>query len=467
VPRPACLTRLTAALALGVALLAGPLAAQDRISRDEGRQLAAILLRDGQPAAARDIAAALVTADAADTVALILLSRAERLLGNADAALAAAGQAWSVAQAPDQRFGAAVVRAQALTDLDRPLAAGLWFRRAVQAAETDEARAFAIAEAQEVRANSPLSVNLSFAITPRSNINNGGANDTYALHPDFVELIRDYLNNPNLNPVGNLREGERPLAGVELRGSVALSYRLHRTNTSATEADVRAHLRSYVLSSDAQAAVPDATGWDYSDAALTFGLTHSWQSGDSGPQRLRAEAGLIWYGGAPYSQTLRLSYGRAWAIGEADRLSGEISVTGTAYDGDRPNDYDVGADLAWRHALASGGTLTVTGGLGRLRADDPDRGFRSVSVGLGWSWNDNPANSLFLGVEGRDYDQTLYIVGTRRDLITTARVSVAVPGVDLYGFQPVVTVEARDLSSNAERPESRGLGAGIGFISSF
>lgn len=464
----ACLRRaafLAAALAALSGVLAAPALAQERVSREEGRRLASALLREGQPLAAREIALALITADPNDAVALILLSRAERLLGAPTAALRSGREAWAAADRPDLQFGAAIVRAQALSDMNRDFAAGLWYRQAGQVAETDEARALAASEYGALRDASPLRINLSFGLTPRSNINNGGANEIYALHPDFVQLIRDYLGDPTLDPKGSLTDMERPLSGIEMRAGVHLSYEIARNDRSATHLEMRANLRGYVLSPEARADAPEARGSDFADAQLSFGLSHGWRANGGPTHRLRAEAGHVWYGGDPYSRFLQLSYGQSWRLEDAT-MSVEGTVRGDWFAGDRPQEAEVGMTLAYSHDLGPG-RVTMTGGLRNRQADDPDKGYRSLSMGVGYSWGDTGANSLFLGLEGREYDRTLYIEGTRRDYISTARLSVAVPGIEFYGFQPVVTVEGRNLTSTADRPESRSLGAGLTLLSTF
>lgn len=453
---------LALALSLGVST---PAAAQDRITRDEGRTLANQLLLSGQPIAARDITAALLTADPQDTVALILHSRAERMLGNLPEARAAARAAWAAADRPDLEFGAAIVRAEALREGGNSVAANLWYRRAADATDDEAASSYAMRELDTMRAETPLRVHLSFGITPRDNINNGGSNLTYAFHPDIVDYLRDYLNDPTLDPRGTLTEAERPLSGIEYRAGVTLRYRLNQTETSRTEATLRAHGRTYSLSDEAQALVPDATGSDYADASLRFGLTHTWR-GEGPTHRLNAGAGVIWYGGDPYSRSLSLSYGLSWRLDDSV-LNAEAALSRSWFEADRPEETDSSLSLAWRKPLDGGGSLTLTSALRDHDAEGLDRAYQSGAIGMGWNWNENPANSIYLGLERRDFERSFHVEGTRQDLITTLRVSVGVPQMETLGFQPVVTVEARDLSSNAERPETRSLGAGVSFISSF
>ncbi len=90
---PARLRRGLAALLLGLLAATGPLHAETRLSPDEGRQFAIQLVQNGQPTAARAAALALLARDPDDVIALIVLSRAERDLGNYAAARAAAARA--------------------------------------------------------------------------------------------------------------------------------------------------------------------------------------------------------------------------------------------------------------------------------------------------------------------------------------------------------------------------------------
>ena len=125
---------ILAGLATGLACLfwaAEPVSAQSELSgqtlsRDEGRQLAARLIDANQPAPAREILLALLQADPQDIGTLLLIARAERLMGNFDVARQAARAAYAFATTEPEKFAAAVMVAQVLAADDRPTAAQFW-----------------------------------------------------------------------------------------------------------------------------------------------------------------------------------------------------------------------------------------------------------------------------------------------------------------------------------------------------
>ena len=451
-------------IAVLVALAALPADAQTRISREEGRAFAAQLLTDGQPAAAAEVLRALIQADPEDVIALVLMSRSARAQGDGERARHFARRAWTAAETPEHRFAAAVVRAQAhATDTPGPLSVW-WMRRALQIAPDEAARDFARTEAAALRRAAPLSVTLSFGLAPRSNINNGGANELYDLHPAVADLLRAYFGNPNLRPQGTLREGERPLSGLELNGGLTLRYRLSETRDSLTNLTFRVTGRTYRLSDEAKADSPGVSGSDFSDTVLSFGLSHRWVA-ESGTFGLDIEAGRIFYGGEPHSDIARATLGHSWALDEAV-LTLDATLAGTRFaDPEDDPSREIGLGLRYTRPVDLGRLdlgLTVTD----VASDTPDRAYLGVGLEAGLRFLDGAAD-VTLGLEHRSYDETRYIAETREDWIGTLSASYAVTEWETFGFQPVLTLNARRLWSNAERPETRSLGAGLTFRSSF
>lgn len=451
-------------IAVLMALAALPADAQTRISRAEGRALAAGLLSEGQPVAAEGVLRALIEADPGDVISLILMARSARAQGERDRALTFARAAWTAAETPEHRFAAAVVRAQAhATETPGPLAVW-WMRRALEIAPDDNARAFARTEAAALRRAAPLSVTLSFGLAPRSNVNNGGANDVYDLHPAVADLLREFFGNPDLRPQGTLQEGERPLSGLEINGGVTLRYRLAETTDTLTNLTLRVSGRTYRLSEESRDDSPGVSGADFSDTVLSAALSHRWTA-ESGTFGLDLEAGHVRYGGAAHSDIVRLTFGHSWALDDAT-LTLDATLAGTRFaDPEDDGLIERGLGLRWTGPTEAG-RLSLGLTLTDVATETADRGYRGAAVEAGIRFLDGAA-ALDLGLERRVYDATRYIAGTREDTIGSLTASYALTEWETFGFQPVLTLNARRLWSNAERPETQSLGAGLTFRSSF
>ena len=70
-------------------------------------------------------------------------------------------------------------------------------------------------------------------------------------------------------------------------------------------------------------------------------------------------------------------------------------------------------------------------------------------------------------VEWRGYDASRLEPAGREDLRGTLRATVAVPDWNLWGFEPVLTVEASRTDSDADRADRETLTLDLGFRSSF
>ena len=143
-------------------------AQEARLSRDEGRNLAVQLLQSGQAAAAKAIAEGLLSANPQDVIALILLSQAERNLGNFQTARQAGQAAWAYATTDDDRFVAATVTAQAFSSEEKYTRAQFWLRRASNFAPNDAMVETLARDYSTLQRVNPLQFNLQFGVAPSS-----------------------------------------------------------------------------------------------------------------------------------------------------------------------------------------------------------------------------------------------------------------------------------------------------------
>lgn len=444
--------RRLAALLLAL-LLALPAAAQVRTDAAGLRELAARLLDQGDAAEARDLARALVARDARDVAGLILLARAELALGDAGAALEAARAAHGAATGT-ARYVAARLAARAHAERGEWTRAQIWLRRA-RADAPDRAAVESLARDYRVAAErNPLRVTLSFGAAPSSNVNGGSASSTITL--------------PGLPFEFELSGDARALSGFRLSAGVNLSYRLRAGAASATFLEVQASGRTYVLSAQAQEQAPDARGSDYADVSVAYSLVQRWGPA-AAPRSVSASLGQTWYDGDPYLRFLRLSADRGFALGARDRLD----LSGFLERQERIGE-DVslsgGGRLAWMRALASRDRLGLSAAWRDSPDAIPDVSYAGATLGASYGRGALVAGlRLGASVEGewRGYDASRYAEDGREDWRATARATLGLPRLDLYGFEPTVTVEASRTWSDVSLYDRDALTVDLGFRSSF
>lgn len=244
-------------------LWAAPLASQQSISVGQVQQIAVAAIQAGEARIAVDAASALL--ERAPTAPGVLILRTEAALTANDfhGAIEFGRQAHWNARTSSQRFAAARLIALAHSRLGQDTRAQGWLRLARQDAPNDETRAEVARDFRFLRARNPLAVNLRFSVTPTTNVNNGSSVD----EDEAITLF-------GLN--GFLLDGEaRALSGWEVSGSTNLQYRVRNDETSATFLTASLAARTYVLTENAQEqAGDDVSGNDFSDANLSFGVTH-------------------------------------------------------------------------------------------------------------------------------------------------------------------------------------------------
>ena len=426
---------------------------------EETRASGQAMLQVGRPDMARDVAHALLVRDPRDLSALLLLSQAERSLGQNAPAIDAATRAWDVAATPEERYAAAMVRAQALSSAGHRTRAQLWLRRATEEAPDARTRARAIRDFKYVRLRNPWSTQLRFAVTPTDNVNNGSAEDTFTIDGLPFEFI--------------LSGSAKALSGVELSFGADTRYRLAETPRRATDLLLRVSHSTYVLSDDAQDAAPEAEGRDFATSSLAAGLSRRIMFGDKKNELvLTGWVGQNWYGGDPYGHFLRAGARFSHSIDPRNRLT--TGLTLEARRGDDAPEADVGLlSLSWDHAW-TGGQLSVYGVATRSVSDSVTADYRDLRLGarlapdMDWLEAALGADPAFtLEARTRDFDASPYTFDGRRDEELMAGVEVVFRDIDYYGFNPVMTLESSVTSSNVSLNESDRTGLGLSIRSAF
>jgi tetratricopeptide (TPR) repeat protein len=453
---PACL------LMLSLALAAPAVQAQQRLSLTDARALAVDLIADGQPAAALVIASGLLEANPRDVEALVLVSRAERALGNTDTALDAGRAAWHYASTQGERFVIASVMAQAHASAGQFSRAQLWLRRAAQAAPNDQMAALAARDYGIVRQANPWAVNLSLGIVPSNNINNGNSNAT---------LTFAYLPGALATIAWEVPADDRPLSGVAVTAEAELTYRLAQTARSRTEIGLSLFGQGYVLSSSARATAPDVTPRSLGFQQATVSLGHSWMpEGASGPYSVELGYTHAIYGGAPYTRDLSLAVARQWNLSDTQVLAATAVLDRTTYLSDNSHSNGVSLRASWQQTLANDDRLSLAFSIGGVNSGRADRGHDAIGLQASYDFgqvSEALTLSVAASVEHRVFDRSSYDPAGREDLRSSLQVNMGLPTMAFYGFEPVATLSANRTRSSVPFFETEAMRLGLQLRSRF
>ncbi|WP_372610003.1 surface lipoprotein assembly modifier [Aquicoccus sp.] len=445
-------------LALMLGLIWSPVArADDRVALDpDDMRLAAIVaIEAGDTARARALTDALLARDPGDIQARLLAARANRDAGLLDEARGHARHAWSIAETPRERHAASLAMAQALSSADRRTRAQFWLRRAAHHAPDERLRQAAVRDFRYVRKRNPLSVQLRFGITPKSNVNNGSANSTI-----------DLFGLPDVNLSG----AARALSGLEFMGGAALRYRVAESAERATDLTFRAQRRDYRLSSEARRIAPTAKGSDFAFAAVSAGVTQRFMQLDTRRETtLSGELGKTWYGGAPYSDFARLSVGHTMPLSRVSRL--EVKLTGERTRGPAAPHADLlRARASYARVLPNRGQVGFSLQLTRSNASNASADFSEVATRLSYAPPEpilGMETSFGVGLRARDYPATPYRAGARRDREASLDMTLGFDKVEYLGFTPTLTLSASRTDSNVGLFDVENLGMALGLRSAF
>lgn len=455
--------RIAATLFLCVALLT-PVKAEVRLSRDEAVATASNLVRNGQYSATREIAKGLLIRDAQDVDALLLLSVAERNLGDFKAASKAGKKAWGAAKTDSQKYNAALVVAQALASDGSHTFAQIWLRRAAQIAPTDTAKNIAIKDLQYVRSQNPWSLDFRFSLRPSSNINNGSNSDVVVI--GGLPLVISGRN--------------KPLSGMGLVVGGRAEYEkiLSPSKTLRFGGDVET--RQYKLSDEARSIAPDAKGSDYAFSSFKLYTAYDISVPTSAnAHSFEASIGRYRYGGEPLSNLIWLKY----SLLHRQKSGGILQFSLFTEANSRLDDHarDTGRILAvieQRRATESGGIFSwnITASTTNLIGDPKfgratDLANDALGGGISYTWAKpffSATTSLSLQYEGQIFENTRYVRGEKReDHLGVATLSMFFDEFEYYGFAPVLDFSYARKYSNAALFSADGFGVGLGFRSSF
>lgn len=449
------------ALALGLALALAPAARGDegaplRLGPEAARAFAAQLVAAGEVRAARAILTVLLARDPTDATALLILARAERAEGRAAEAGRAARAAFRATDDGGLRYVAAMSAAGAAVDRGAPTFGQFWLRRAVHAAPDAATRAFAVNQFRTLRAANPLALSLRFGIAPTSNVNNGARGDTVVV----------------LGLPFELSGAARALSGTEIAAGVSLRYRLAATPGAVTEALFTLDSRDYVLSSEAKAQAPGVRGSDFAFRALEVGLARRVQAGQGAPvDGVTLRAGRNWFGGAPLTDYLRATLSRTLPLSARAQVTFEAGAEAQhRHDASMRATDSIWLETRLDRRLAGGGGVGLRFGLRDSRAALGSVDHSAVAAGISLARGAPMAGlglTANLNVEWRDYGAGPLSPAGREDWQADLSLTARFAAVEVNGFSPTLTLQARGVFSQVAVYDTREIGLRLGLASNF
>ncbi len=433
------------------------------VSLEDGRLLADRLIEIGQPRAGREIALGLLQADPNDVRALVALARAEMVLGRLAVAQRTATQALSLAQTDSEHLIVSLVVAEIFAQEDQFTRSQLWLRRAQNYANTDVERGVVANAYQTVRQLNPFSVHLSFGLRPSNNVNAGTSNATVT----FAYLPGSFSEIAWVVPAN-----ERPLSGVQVSADTSLRYRIAQSHNSQTTLNFGIYAQTYIMSQSARQVAPDVTGSSLAYGDLSIGVGHQWVPVTSNSRQYGAslnykrtfnEDGAIanqWIGDLSVEQRLdpanRLSFGLN--LQHAHFITNDVTALTSRLR------------AQWTHDLDNGRSISAATTITRAQSNDENRDYSSASVSLTYAFGEILPQidlSTTIQAQWRTFDSVSLDPSGRDDLTTSLNVSAGIGTLEIYGFQPVVSLRAQRNESSVPSFDNETLTLGVDFRSSF
>ncbi len=449
----------TVCTATGLLFLGTVALAQDSLTLtpESMRGAAAILLDQGRPAEAADLADALLARNADDVAALIIRARVALAVQDFRGAIHLGERAYRHAESGDEHYAAARIVALGHAELGQDTRAQWWLRRAGNFAPNDAARQSVADDFRFLRQRNPLAISLQFGVSPSSNVNGGSASEVIILPGLPFEFVLD---------------GEaRALSGLQFEGGVNLTYRLRQEERSATFFDISAQGRTYVLSADAREMAPDARGSDYADLSATVSLTHRWLPEQArGPWSITGTLGQTWYDDAPYLAFAQALVAKTTRFDAGRRLDISAFVEGQNRLQSEDEFVALGGRARWTWITQTRDTASVNAGFRDTLSELEDVAFDGLSIGADYEF-DQPIFDIRLGLsadlEYRYFAQSAYSFDPREDWRGTLGLTIGLPRYTYYGFEPQVRFEATRTESNVALYDSQALRLNFGIRSTF
>ena len=453
-------------LALVLAFCGSVAVAQDTVDVpiDRAGGVAAQALIAGETALALQIAEAVLVQRPDDRNALIVVAAAAPRVGDPAKGRAAGTRAWAVSQTDAQKYEAARLTALAAANEERFTLSTFWLRRALTVVPNEEQRQQTLRDARVVSQRNPWSTQLTFSLTPSSNLNGGSETD---------ELIVDGVATG-----GRFSEDSQALSGWRASLGFGTTYRIHQNANSRTSVGLQYSANRAKVTDDTS--IPDDS---FDTTTATLSLRHD-RVVEIGTLTLRGSRSRYDY--RDYSTFTETSVGESYLIDRAG-LSGQFPVNDQAslslsFDRERivysiesisdVNRKILSTGVGYR--FGNGDQLRST--LSFVKSDSETLNYNSIQrgIGFGYGWAD-PIGPISLSVGGNlswtDYPdfQLAFanIEDGRQDQTISVFANIGFPQASYAGFTPGLRIDASRTDSNVSRYDRRTLSAGLTITSQF
>lgn len=440
-------------------MLSSPIAAETiSLNKKQMVNAAANAVISGNAAQGYALTTALLRRDPNDAEALIIRARAARDMGRLSEAKTLARRAWQLADTSSERFGASMVMAQALSTSNSKTRAQLWLRRAAQNAPNDDMKRIAIRDFRYVRRTNPWATELSFAISPNSNINNGSARSSTRLFDLPFEF--------------QLSGAARALSGLEYSGGIATRYRISENARNQNDLLFRLDHRTYTMTPEAKRLAPNTEGKDFafSAASLSY-IRRGFSSAETKlPHQIEVTAGRTWYAQQPFMEYARLGFTQNFVVGQGQMLFAGATRELQRSLSTRQDVDSWGLKGGLRLALANNDQMTVSVSSKKSNSRDPSLDFTQLTLGARYAFAQQLAGiSIDMGasISHKNHELSRYSRFGRSDQTVSVDITGVFNQLEYLGFSPSVTLSTQKTQSTIGLFESQGFGIRVGVQSAF
>lgn len=464
---------LAALLLVSSATLAN---AQERtLSIQEAKVLTQALLERGEAANAYQIIRVVSQNSQPDPETQLLLAATAREVGRGEESIEAAKSAYRLTDEPELKYLAARLVASELARQESYSWAQFWLRLARENAPNQEEANRVAVEYRQLRRLNPWSFDASFGVAPSANINGGSEANTGFLDdsvdPGFASILAAlgiYDPETGLRLLG---DNERALSGIEARLSFGAQYRLSADATSATFLSANVGLNRYRLSDEAEELSPSSSNSDFNRDSLSFGIRHVRVLADGmRPASFSFGIGKNWYGGSQSNRFVSASFSQPFLVSPKDLLTLGVTTSASASFSDDIPVRAFGVNARLLSILPSGDRIRSSASITKSNSSIEDSDYSSLSAGVTYSFAEpilGAGVSLRSDARFSSIGDTRFAPFDREDTTITLGADISLPQAEVFGFQPVISMQAERTDSTVDQFDSEGTSIGLDFRSSF
>lgn len=354
------------------------------------------------------------------------------------------------------KFLNALTKANVHIDQGRMTIAQLWLRIAHEHAPSAEARNNIEKLNSRIANSKPYRIELSFALTPSSNVNNG-------THDEVVML-------------GGLpfaiSSQEQAYQGYALDTSLALTYSISESTRHRTDLIFNGTSRTIRISGDdIRTTAQEVRGSDFNQSAVSFGARHLLKTSETlTPLNIHGHIGKNWYGGNQLSYQINVGASQGYILSDRLIIRGAGSIRKTIRQDSSDNSstrkiISVGA----QHAFLNNTNLAYDLIYEHNASDSAVIASRAIAISANLELPQIKMVKpiLQLRMEDRSFPEWNALGNVRSDKSTAASLILDFPTIQKYGFSPRFSLGLQRVNSNVSMYDRSSNTAIISFRSTF